>query len=81
VLNPLRTAQDVTVSLLGTDIVRTLSVPPRARVAQELGAWGARGNFGVEVRCGSICAASLVMWDADMRTPNPSVPTLGCEER
>ena len=39
-LNPLRTAQDVRVSILGRDIVRTVSVPPRGRTAVELGSWG-----------------------------------------
>lgn len=78
-LNPLTTPQDVRVELLGHTVARTVSVPPRARVAVELGDWGAGGEFGLEVRCGSVCAASLVMWDKSYSRPNTSVPVVGCE--
>ena len=78
-LNPLRTAQDVRVSVLGRDIARTVSVPPRGRVSVELGTWGLRGDFGVEVVCGSVCAASLVMWDGAFKVAHESLPVVGCE--
>lgn len=80
-MNPTAGAQTVRVSLLGTPITRALTLPPRSRQAVELGSWGASGDFGVEVSCGAVCAASLVMWDAAMRESNVSVPLTGCVER
>lgn len=68
-------------TLLGPSVTRTLTVPARRRVVVELGTWNVRGDFGVEVACERSCAASLVMWDAAMRTANPSVPIVGCETR
>ena len=79
-VNPTRMPQDVRVEVLGQDIVRTVRVAPRARVVQELGDWGAAGEFGVEVACGTVCAASLVLWDAGYQRPNTSVPVVGCVE-
>lgn len=78
-MNPLRTPQDVRVEVVGLGIVRTLTVAPRSRVAQEVGEWGAAGEFGVEVQCQTVCAASLVMWDKGYQRPNTSVPLVGCE--
>lgn len=78
-VNPTRTAQAVRVELLGQNVVRTLTVAPRTRVAAELGEWGAAGEFGVEVSCAGVCAASLVLWDAGYQRPNTSVPFVGCE--
>jgi hypothetical protein len=78
-MNPLRTAQDVRVEVVGQNIVRTVRVAPRSRQAAELGAWGAAGEFGVEVTCDPVCAAALVLWDRNYQRPNTSVPVLGCE--
>lgn len=80
-VNPTRAPQDVRVELLGANIIRTVSVPPRSRVVQELGGWGASGEFGVEVACDTVCASSLVLWDRDYQRPNTSVPMVGCEAR
>lgn len=78
-MNPTTMPQDVRVTLLGLPIGRTVRVAPRARQAAELGDWGATGEFGVEVRCDTVCAAALVMWDKSYQRPNTSVPLLGCE--
>jgi hypothetical protein len=78
-MNPLRTPQDVRVELVGLGIVRTLTLAPRSRQAVELGTWGAAGDFGVEVRCGSVCASSLTMWDAGLKDAHESIPLVGCE--
>lgn len=80
-VNPLRRPQDVRVSILGRDIVRTVRVPARGRVAEELGTWGLSGDFGIEVRCDLVCAASLTMWDGPMHVAHESVPVVGCEVR
>ena len=79
-MNPLRTAQDVRVELVGLGIVRTLPVAPRSRVVVELGTWGAVGTeFGVEVRCDPTCAAAVTMWDRQMVAAHESLPLLACE--
>lgn len=81
-MNPLRTAQDVRVELVGLGTVRTLALAPRSRVAVELGTWGAVGTeFGVEVRCHSMCSAAVTMWDAAMKQAHESLPLLACETR
>lgn len=80
-MNPLRMPQDVRVELVGLGIVRTLTLAPRSRQAAEMGAWGAAGDFGVEVRCDVTCAAALTMWDQPMKVAHESVPVLGCEAR
>jgi len=78
-MNPTTTPQDVRVALLGLNIVRTLTVPARGRLSQELGTWGASNDFGVEVQCGSVCAASLAMWNRQFNVAHESVPLVGCE--
>jgi hypothetical protein len=79
--NPQASPQRIRVTLLGRPEapVRDLFVAGRGRTAIELGESGLRGDFGVEVRCSSVCAAGLVMWDAGMKTANTSVPVTGCE--
>lgn len=77
-LNPRPEPQTMTVALLGTTITRTLTLAARSRLVVELGSWGASGDFGVEVACGSTCAAALTMWDRQMATAHESVPVLGC---
>lgn len=79
VLNPTTLAQDVRVELLGRGVVRTLSVPARGRVAAELGTWGVTGDFGVEVKCATVCAASTTMWNRQFTYAHESVPLVGCE--
>ena len=80
-LNPTTSPQTVTVTLLGLGVTRTLAVPARGRVAEELGAWGAKGDFGVEVACGSTCAASVTMWDQPFKVAHESIPMAGCVVR
>lgn len=77
-LNPTSSSQVVTVSVFGRDITRTLTVGPRSRVSVELGSWGLEGDFGLEVRCGGVCAASLTMWDGPYKNAHESVPVVGC---
>jgi hypothetical protein len=49
-------------------------------MAVELGGWGLTAtDFGVEVRCQTVCAAALVMWDAPLKTAHESIPLVGCE--
>ena len=79
ILNPTTMAQEVRVTVLGRDVVRTVTVPARGRVAQELGAWGVSGDFGLEVRCDTVCAAALTMWNRQMTVAHESVPMVGCE--
>jgi len=81
ILNPLSVEQTVRVTLIGKNVTRTLTVPPRFRIVEELGAWNVSGDFGVEVICASVCAASLAMWDAPMKTAHESIPIVGCEVR
>jgi hypothetical protein len=73
--------QTVTVTILGQAKTFTLTIPGQGRIAQELGAWQLDGEFGVQVRCGSVCAASLTMWNAGYTYAHESVPLTGCQPR
>lgn len=53
---------------------------PRSRMSFNVGdVFGLSGDqsFGLEVLC-AVCAASLVMWDAEYTTPAVSAPVIGC---
>lgn len=80
-LNPQTVPQAVTVRILDTTITRTVTIPPRSRQAAELGAWGAQGDFGVEVVCETVCAAALTMWNRQLTVAHESMPLVGCEAR
>lgn len=85
-LNPTGFDQRVLVTLMtdGPAERRTVTVRPQRRAVVELGAlFGLTQHdqpFGLEVLCGDQCAASLVMWDAEFRYPNPAVPIVGCRD-
>lgn len=79
IVNPRETPQTITVSILSRPLIKTLEVGGRSRIAVELGEWGLSGDFGVEVRCASVCAASLVMWNKQYTVAHESIPILGCK--
>jgi hypothetical protein len=79
ILNPQASPQTVTVTVLGASPVeRRVLVPARSRSVVELGEWGVRGDFGVEVLCEGVCVASLVMWDAGFKQAHESGGMSGC---
>ncbi len=79
-LNPLRVAQAVRVSLIpesGPEQTVTVEVPARRRIALALHD-RLTGNFATEVEFAQAGGASLVMWDKNWQTPNVAQPIVGC---
>ena len=81
-MNPGTTVQNVTVTLLREaprpEITHKALLGPRRRAVVGLHALVEDEAFGVEVRCDGVCAASLVMWDAEFRIAHESIAVQPC---